>query len=296
MVSVIVPVYNRLEKLKNTIFSIVNQTYKDFELIIVDDFSEQITKEEFKSLEVIDHRIKVVQNINTKGAPGARNTGLEYARGSKILFFDSDNIMKPKLLETCCNYLDENTEKDAVSCFSLVLDDNSKVIDAFTWKTEGDIFTGLLTGSTYADTSSVMYRKNALIGVYWDELLCAYQEWDFNLAVSSNGMNYGQIFDFLVDYYRWSQETISSNKVKDNLGRVYIYLKWKNHFKKAIGNQAYYRFFISIQDWRTSVKKVNEIENLKYYFTTKDLVNVSMVNFILRIKSFRLWKKLKKYS
>jgi glycosyltransferase involved in cell wall biosynthesis len=250
MVSVIVPVFNRLELLLKTIDSILNQSFSNFELILVDDFSTTISLTDFEKIEKLDPRIKVFKNKRKKGAPGARNTGLIKATGNFIIFFDSDNLMKVELLEKLATYLSENKRIDAVSCCSLVLNDNSEIIDAFTWKTDGNIFDALIIGNSYADTNSVLYKREALEGVLWDENVKAYQELDFNLCVASNNKIYSNYWDFLVYYYRWANNTISSDLKKDYEGKLYIFLKWKRHYIKVIGRKRYYTLVTSIPTWR----------------------------------------------
>ena len=98
MLSIIVPVYNTEKYLGECIESILNQTYRDFELLLVDDGSTD------KSLEICigykrkDSRIKVFHRENS-GVSAARNYGLESAQGEFISFCDSDDVIKPKLYE-----------------------------------------------------------------------------------------------------------------------------------------------------------------------------------------------------
>ena len=96
MISVIIPTYNRAELLKRAAQSVLAQTYKDFELIIVDDGSTDNTKEIVESLN--DSRIVYVYQKNA-GACVARNNGIEHAKGEYIAFHDSDDVWHSNKLE-----------------------------------------------------------------------------------------------------------------------------------------------------------------------------------------------------
>ena len=90
-VSIIIPTYNRGNLLQGAISSILNQTYKNWELIIVDDRSTDNTKELVRNYMKKDKRIKYVVNEHKKGPGGARNQGIEIAKGEYIAFLDSDD-------------------------------------------------------------------------------------------------------------------------------------------------------------------------------------------------------------
>lgn len=97
-VSVIVPIYNSEKFISECIESVINQTYKDFELILVDDGSRDSSGEICKKFELKDSRIRYIYK-NNGGVSSARNEGLKYARGQYVAFVDSDDIVKPEMLE-----------------------------------------------------------------------------------------------------------------------------------------------------------------------------------------------------
>ena len=95
-VSVIIPTYNRSRVLLRAINSVINQTCKPFEVIVVDDGSTDDTK---KALDIYGDKIKYLYRENS-GRPGvARNTGLEHAKGDWIAFIDSDDVWRPDKLQ-----------------------------------------------------------------------------------------------------------------------------------------------------------------------------------------------------
>lgn len=96
-VSVILPTYNRVHLIGRSIQSVLNQTYQDFELIVVDDGSTEDIEEVVKSFK--DERIRYIWNEGEKGAASARNTGIKAAIGEFIAFQDSDDEWFPEKLE-----------------------------------------------------------------------------------------------------------------------------------------------------------------------------------------------------
>ena len=107
MVSVIMPVYNVEQYLRKSIESILNQTYQNFELLIVDDGSPDNSVEIIEKYIETDSRIRLLRKANG-GLSDARNFGLQHAKGEYIYFFDSDDYIEPNLLEKTLNVAIEN--------------------------------------------------------------------------------------------------------------------------------------------------------------------------------------------
>ena len=95
-VSVIIPTYNRAYLISRAINSVLNQTYQDFEIIIVDDGSTDNTEEVIKEFQEKDERIKYIRHKNNKGEAAARNTGIKAAKNEYISFQDSDDESFPQ--------------------------------------------------------------------------------------------------------------------------------------------------------------------------------------------------------
>lgn len=96
-ITVIIPTHNRPSQLFRAIQSVLNQTYKDYELIVVDDHSREDIRAVVNLIK--DTRVKYVLNERTKGAAGARNTGILKAKGEWIAFLDDDDCWMPRKLE-----------------------------------------------------------------------------------------------------------------------------------------------------------------------------------------------------
>ena len=98
-VSIIIPTYNRAHLIDRSIQSVLNQTYQDFELIVVDDGSTDNTEDIIRQFQEKDKRIKYIKHDKNKGGSAARNTGIKNSRGEYIAFQDSDDEWFPEKLE-----------------------------------------------------------------------------------------------------------------------------------------------------------------------------------------------------
>lgn len=122
-ISVIIPVYNVEKYLRECIDSVCNQTFKDIEIICVDDGSDDSSLEILKEYEVKDKRFKIFENSH-EGPSSARNTGLDNAEGKYIYFMDSDDFIEHDTLEKLYNTAEKN-DTDMVIFKLINLDDDT---------------------------------------------------------------------------------------------------------------------------------------------------------------------------
>ena len=134
--SVIVPVYNRRSLLKPVIDSILQQTYRDFELVIVDDGSTDNTGE-FITSEYNDQRIKYFFKVNEeRGA--ARNFGIQKANGNYAVFLDSDDLMKTYYLATLAEVIKEHPDYGFIAAkYNFLYPDGKEIASAMQPLKEG---------------------------------------------------------------------------------------------------------------------------------------------------------------
>ena len=133
LISVIVPVYNVEKYLEECVNSIINQTYKNLEIILVDDGSKDNSSKMCDELAKKDSRIKVIHKENG-GISDVRNVGIENSRGKYIQFIDSDDFMEDNMIETLYKDILEN-EADVSMCSYYLFKDGVKTTDA-TYKKE----------------------------------------------------------------------------------------------------------------------------------------------------------------
>lgn len=131
-VSVILPVYNTEAYVTEAIESILNQTYRDYEFIIVDDSSTDRTPEILDAYAAGDERIRVIHNPVNRGPAVCRNFGLASAQGGYIALMDADDISQPERLATQAAYLDDHPDIFVVGCSVLKIDQSGKPIGV--WK------------------------------------------------------------------------------------------------------------------------------------------------------------------
>ena len=96
MVSIVMPAYNAEKYIEQAIRSVINQTYKDWELIVIDDGSIDNTASILFELAALDSRIHALKNEKNCGASYTRNRAISLARGEWIAFLDSDDLWMPE--------------------------------------------------------------------------------------------------------------------------------------------------------------------------------------------------------
>ncbi|MCW8934269.1 MAG: glycosyltransferase [Gammaproteobacteria bacterium] len=208
MISVVIPTYNCANYLLQAISSVINQSYTDFEIIVVDDGSTDNTKSIIHSIS--DKRLQYVIQ-NNQGASAARNHGLELAKGEFIAFLDADDTWFPDKLKTQIQVFDEFPDATAVfSNFHItttdgeILSDNGIYQDYAIFKNErksledlfsfhenniytGNIFDSLFLGN-FIKTSSFMVRRSAIETTgFFDINLITQEDYDLWLRLALTG-------------------------------------------------------------------------------------------------------------
>lgn len=100
-VSIVMPIYNAELFIKNSVGSILEQSYENIEIILVDDCSQDSTYDILSDLQKSDKRIKLYRNKRNEGVSEATNVGMRTATGEFITFHDHDDLMLPQKIETC---------------------------------------------------------------------------------------------------------------------------------------------------------------------------------------------------
>ncbi len=293
MISIIIPTYNRATIILATLDSIINQEYKDWECIIVDDFSTDSTEDIIMQYTAKDSRFHYLKNERKKGAQGARNTGLHHSKSDWVIFFDSDNLMHPDFLQKLTARTKDNV--DVIQCFSSVIDvDSKKQKSTFNWKSYGFIHDELFYHQTYVDFNQSIIRKSKLIEIGGlDEDCPSMQEWDTHIRLSKIA-RYTTIEEPLLDYFVGGKDAISTDTKREVNGRLFILRKYIDEWRKhGIG----YKHFVKQIEAR--IARNDDIQFKKS--AKKELkqiawnVNVSFFIDCLKVKakqiSDRLFKK-----
>ena len=112
--SVIIPVYNAANTIERCISSIVNNTFKDVEIIVIDDCSKDDSLNICRKIAAQNNNLHILHNECNRGVSYTRNRGLENAQGEYILFVDSDDWIEPTYLQSFEQALEENKEFFAI--------------------------------------------------------------------------------------------------------------------------------------------------------------------------------------
>jgi len=160
--SVIIPTYNRAEKLKHCLDSLAKQTYKNFEILVCDDGSTDNSKdvvEQFK--DVLD--IKNFWNENWGGPARPRNVGIKNAKADWVCFLDSDDLWFPNKLEVCKGSLNNFD----LIYHSLIINHKGEKLNKTRWvrNLNSNAFRDLMLNGNAIPTSSVCMRKQLLIAL-----------------------------------------------------------------------------------------------------------------------------------
>jgi glycosyltransferase involved in cell wall biosynthesis len=201
-VSVIIPSYNRAHLLGRSIRSVLGQTYRDLELIVVDDGSADNTEEVVRSLD--DPRIVFLKHPKNRGASAARNTGIKASKGKFIAFQDSDDEWFPQKLEKQLALFHDDRTGDLglVACAHTVITNRGERL--YTRKGKGLNYDLLLTHFTgYGEATQRFLIKRDMVEdeLYFDEKLTAWEEWDLLFRIARL-CRIDYVNEPLVRYYR----------------------------------------------------------------------------------------------
>lgn len=258
-VSVIVPSYNRADYIKETIDSILAQSYTDFELIFIDDGSTDNTEKIVNEYCDKDSRVKYFKQKNSERAV-ARSHGLRLALGDYLCLVDSDDTWYPEKLAKQVKVLDENP--DVVLCYASVnrIDFSSNRVKASSRQHQGfsgDIFEELLKRN-FIPSVTPMFRKAAFnkVGDQVTEFI-PYEDWDFWLRLSKQG-KFHHIKEALGDYRLHpgqSVQNVKAEKIEEVTFKVLdANTKETNESAK---NEAYSLAFLRVAYWYIVAGKVS---------------------------------------
>ena len=184
LISVIIPAYNAEKTILETIESVLKQTFLDFELIIINDGSQDSTLEIISNLQ--DSRIKVFCYPNS-GLSASRNRGIFHATGDYISFLDADDLWTPDKLEAQLKALQENPQAAVAYSWTKCIDEFGEVSRRGTHiSVTGDVYKNLLVVNFLESGSNVLVRREAFneVGVF-DEFVSPAEDWDMWLRLAA---------------------------------------------------------------------------------------------------------------
>jgi glycosyltransferase involved in cell wall biosynthesis len=184
LVSVVIPAYNAENTIQETIHSVLNQTFKDWELIIIDDGSQDSTVKIIKEMK--SSRIRIFSYDNG-GLALSRNRGVHHAQGEYISFLDADDLWTSDKLEAQLQALQENPEAAVAYSWTDYIDQSSQFLHSGRHITiNGNVYQHLLVNNFLENGSNPLIRKQALNQVGgFDSSINSVADWDMWLRLAA---------------------------------------------------------------------------------------------------------------
>ena len=285
MISVIIPVYNTKDYLEKCIVSVVSQTYKDLEIILIDDCSNDGSSELLDNWATKDKRIIVIHKEKNEGVSAARNTGLLHAKGEFIGFVDSDDWIEPEMYEQMYKLIEESNADIVIGGLTQISGENKNNILP-------DVDTGTVLSPDDAILKCMPQIGDGYYNLYlWNKLFR-------RSAVQDNGM---VMFDPALSF---SEDVVWLITVLLKMQRAVF---WKAcAYIYCIGREGNSWSFVKRNDSLALIEK-GYIANKQVYELLKDAHSKAAWNAYQRLLSFRkrmflaAWKSndtitVKKYS
>lgn len=322
-VSIIVPIYNAENYLPRCIDSLINQSYKNLEIILIDDCSTDNSKNIIKKYSSLDNRIRPFYSEINNGVSKSRNIGLKSFTGDYVFFMDADDyIVKDTIkimLEASSKY-----EGDVIDCYHLIIYTNNNKTYRFTegkvpkknlvmgnLKTNIDV----LTKSTYI--TGKLIKKELVDGLTFDESLRRYEDlvFEHQLKLRINNMiflkdvlyYYYQVSDSLINtlgtkhiaYLDAAKEVInnykdSNNEIKDRIEALLVQNAFLTGISKIIKNEERIE-----ENTRILKEYLNEFDSIFKTWRTNKYISKTIRKTILKLinndkKIYKIVKKTRK--
>lgn len=308
LVSVIIPTYKRVDFLERAIKSVLNQTYRNIELIVVDDNNPDTeyrveTSKLMKSYMSSYSNIKYIMLDKNSGGCVARNTGLQEATGKYVNFLDDDDIFYPEKIEKqVVRFENSNETLAVVGCFANIKDNDGNVKRIEKVEVKGDVFIKQLAYNV-CTTSIALINREVCIKSGGFIKIPSSQEHLFFIKIFEVNPYYDYIPEPLIDIIHHDGERVSNNKNKP-LGAIELFNYVKTYFNKLDENKIkdisieHYenilRSFLVVKDRRESIKYLRKIIK-KYGILNKRVFKLSILIFLgfENIDKIRKWVRLK---
>ncbi|MHA1757627.1 MAG: glycosyltransferase family 2 protein [Promethearchaeota archaeon] len=279
-ISVLMPSFNHSQFIREAIESVLDQTYKDFEFIIIDDCSSDNSVEIIKLYKKKDNRIRLICHSKNMGIAKTQNELIELARGKYIAFINSDDVWIKNKLEKQMKILKKN-EDLIVWSDGIIIDKNSKY-SKLTFlekyksndrKKRGNIFYELLKGN-YIFFSSLILKKSNLGDLRFNDKFKLISDYLFELKLASN-YRYYATNEPLAKYRLHDYNTINSDKTRLVKELILTYLIILEDFQNKLPRKI--KGFL-ISEIIEGFILLNEIQNAKPYVFKAFKLNFFNIN------------------
>jgi len=238
LVSIITPLYNSEKLISETIESVASQSYKNFEMIIVDDCSSDNGVNIVKKYQKNDDRIKLIKLSKNSGAAVARNTAIKNAHGRYIAFLDSDDLWSSKKLELQIKFMHENYYAFTYTNYQKMSESGELIDEIVKSPSKLDYKKALHTN--YIGCLTAIYDRKKLGKVYMPEIR---KRQDYGLWLKILKQVDGYCLNETLAYYRVRDNSVSSNKL--NLIK-YHWKLYRDIENLSLFKSLYYIFYTII--------------------------------------------------
>lgn len=283
-VSVIIPVYNCQDFLEKCLESVLNQTYENIEVILINDGSTDNSLMICKKIEKIDNRVKVFSKKNG-GPSSARNFGLKKSTGDYVMFVDSDDFIENNMIEMML--FNNDSKYDVIITNQITFPNNkcNKFNDCYS----SDFFEFIVCNNVWGPFSKLI--KRSIINNSFDESYFIAEDLLFFYELSNNVKNFKFIDDAMYHYVINNNSLMNNKKYYDKILKSFdVFEKIINESSnKNVINQIIYTYLDNIYKLR------NKGMNINYKLKKKSLeltVKYLFSNFKLNNKKFKSLYKL----
>lgn len=286
-ISVIIPTYNRGYTIKQSVESVLLQTYKNLEVIIIDDNSSDNT--EIILSKIKDERLRYIKLNTNKGANYARNEGLRYSNYDVVAFQDSDDIWHKNKLHDQIEFIKKHNYDVVASSYNMYVEKKFKRSVFTNYSKLGDVSIKNLLYGNYISTQTILGYKKCFESVMFDNELPRFQDWDIAIRLVEN-FSVGFYNIPLVDVYL-QDDSISKDEYKQLKAYKTIYKKYQNLFSK--NNIEHANILCNIFKLEVKLNKKGDI----HYITSALKLDFSIKYLIIfLLNKFRLLRFILMYK
>jgi len=284
LASVVIPSYNHEQFVQDAIKSVVNQTYPNIELIVIDDGSKDSSPQLLKELQK-QYGFTLICREENKGLPATLNEGIyNYAKGEYIRALSSDDFMPEDSIAIMINYFENNPKKVLAFGGGYGVDADKNIIQKIEKDMkEEDINFYRLLEKNFIMATAAMYSRDAFmeVGGYDEDLL--FEDWSLWLKIIykyPDGV--GCLSNSHLTYYRCHGNNVSSNKEKMAQYDIQVIKKWEDYipplmYKKILYNKLFWHFRLITGSNKIFAKKL--LRNYKFDYISASIVKDFFIGF-----------------
>lgn len=296
-VSIIVPNYNHSRYLQQRIDSILNQTYQDFELLLLDDCSTDNSSDILFSYRSNPHVTQILINDHNSGSPFLQwKKGIELSVGQLIWIAESDDFCMPTMLERLVSMFDKYTDLSMAFCGMYFVDENSRIKDQSHFSTEGvEVMSGTcfiekfeLHGNNIRNASAVLFdrSKSLMVNQSYSNFKAAGDYFFWCQMMSKGDVAF---VDEVLNFCRVDGKNVTSKSMSSGLSfiedyKIHKYLRKMGYISSLYDDLSIRHYYL---DWiRDSEFDTNSIK--------QNIINLWSTIGVIKPKYFHFWYRMVK--